>query len=364
MSTADSNGVSCGPDAMAKTLCPNCGHSPIPAGASECPKCGEPFDFLQTHKKAKNKFIDKLESEDNEITTFGGGLTGEVSAHPWPSAIVLLLGAAAWFVRAAGIFGTHEPQWTYGIVVAALIAFIGLITNLGPAKMIAQAVALAQLGAAAYLGQDDFAAPLTLAFIVQGVIAFISVFGEPGPIRRYLTLGSGIFAALFCVFVLGILKMKPPVVVPTLAADALGVTLRLPAGMRGLAPGQLSSALTVPPATLTSGNTVFGDTALGRYGVVTVATVEGAQLIGFCAAQWKLLGGKGEPEVAAHAAPASFGAPNVVYRLKTQGGANGLLACAKRKDGRLVALAVVQMSATDAQADLLFDAVGSGLQLK
>lgn len=349
---------------MAKTLCPNCGHSPIPHGASECPKCGEPFDFLPSHKKAKNKFIDKMEGEDNESTTFGGGLTGEVSAHPWPYAIILLLGAVAWFVRAAGLFGQSEPQWTYGIVIAALIAFVLLIVNFGPAKMVAQVVALAQVGAAAFLGMDNLVSPVTVAFLLQGAIAFVAVLGEPGPIRRYLTLGSGIFAAALCVLVLGVLKVKPAPVVPTLNADEFGVTLRLPVGMRALAPGQLSPALTVPPTSLTSGNTVFGDTALQRFGVVTVAKMEGAQLISSCAAHWKLLGGKGEAEVAMAPAPAAIGTPNVVYKLKTHGGANGFLACGKRADGRLVALAVVQMSAADAQAQAVFEAVGAGLSLK
>src|SRR4051812_40613508 len=114
---------------MAKTLCPSCGFSPIPHGASECPRCEEPFDFLQAHKKGRVKFVDKNDDEEQEMTSFGGGLTGAVTAHPWPAATVIAVGAVAWFFRAAGIFGAPDPLWTYGIVLLNLIGALLLVIN-------------------------------------------------------------------------------------------------------------------------------------------------------------------------------------------------------------------------------------------
>src|ERR1700693_5604195 len=114
---------------MVQTLCPACGFTPIPAGTEECPACGEPFAFLQMHKKAKNRFIDP-EAESPEATTFGGGVTSAVTAHPYPPAGAFLPGAVLWFLRASGILvDLSEPSWLFGIAVADLVVAALLVIN-------------------------------------------------------------------------------------------------------------------------------------------------------------------------------------------------------------------------------------------
>lgn len=352
---------------MAKTLCPNCGYSPIPRGASECPSCEEPFDFLQTHKKGRNKFVDKNDSGEGEMTTFGGGLTGAVSAHPWPAAIVIALGAVGWFFRAAGLFTPADPPWTYGLVGLSLIAALLLVINAGPAKMIAQGTALALLVSALYLGRFELASFVTLAFVLHATIAFSMVLGEPSPVRRYLALGLGLMFSLLAAASLVLHAGKVAPVLPTnveVDASALGLQLSLPQGFAALTAEQLTAALTVPPPSLTSGSAAFGDVKKKQFGVVTVQKMEEGQLVSSCRALHKTVGGRGEAEPTSHHAPSVLGSPSVVFRLKTATGATGLMACGKKPDGRLIALTVVQMSASDTATDALFDAVGAGLQLK
>ncbi|MFL5322308.1 MAG: zinc ribbon domain-containing protein [Myxococcaceae bacterium] len=351
---------------MAKTICPNCGFSPIPHGASQCPRCEEPFDFLQTHKKAQKKFIDRNSDEESDVTTFGGGLTGAVSAHPWPAAIVIALGAGAWFLRAAGMFGAPDPFWTYAIVLLDLVAALMLVINVGPSKMFAQGVTLLQLGAAAYLGRLSLQSVITVAFIAQALVAFTMVLGEPSPVRRYLSLGFGLMFSASAAAAVALLSQAPiPTVAPSKEIDEaeLGIKLSLPQGFTALSAAQVATALTVPPPSLTSGGTAFGDVANKRFGVLTVEKMEEGQLVGSCRALYKIVGGRGEPETAVHSAPAALGSPALVYRIKTATGATGLHACGKKPDGRLIALTVVT-SAADASGDAVFDAVGAGLSLK
>ena len=118
---------------MPETLCPNCGHSPIPYGAETCPKCHEPFDFLQMYKRGQRLRVDKQrDHDDGESTVFGGNLTGEVSAHPGPIAAVFFVGALAWFLRVGGVLGS------LGLITGGLLGY-GLMRT--SARRLAQRVA-------------------------------------------------------------------------------------------------------------------------------------------------------------------------------------------------------------------------------
>src|SRR5579871_1753731 len=173
---------------MVQTLCPAGGFSPIAPGTEECPACGEPFTFLQTHKRAKNQFIDP-EAESPEATTFSGGVTSAVTAHPSPPAIAFLAGAVLWFLRASGILvELNEPSWLFGVAVVDLVIPALLVVNVGPVKLLAQLAALGQLGAAAFLGRDDLVNPIHVLFAAHAIVLLVMVSGEPGVFRRALGL--------------------------------------------------------------------------------------------------------------------------------------------------------------------------------
>ncbi|MFP2929790.1 hypothetical protein ACLESO_32275 [Pyxidicoccus sp. 3LG] len=184
---------------MPQTLCPSCGHSPIPRGADACPSCGEPFDHLQSYKKVGRMRLDRpIQDADDDATVFGGDLvTSAVSAHPGPAAAVLLAGAVAWFIRAGGLVGTlSDPPWTYGLVFLDAVLALVLVLNRGPAKTLVQVGLGMQLVATLWLARSAPLAPVHVAYAVHAVLALSMVVGEPGQVRRYVGLGLGLGAAV------------------------------------------------------------------------------------------------------------------------------------------------------------------------
>ncbi|MBX5481449.1 MAG: zinc ribbon domain-containing protein [Myxococcaceae bacterium] len=353
---------------MAQTLCPACGHSPIPEGAEECPVCQEPFAFLPTHKKAKNRFIDRHASEESEATIFGGAVTGEVSAHPYPAAVVLFAGAAIWFLRASGIVGSFQsPGWLYGVVAADLLVALVLILNLGPARAIAQLAMIGQLGLTLWLARGALWAPMHLAFAGHAAFALLMVVGEPGRARRTMGLVLGLVCAgaASAWMALG----APPQAAAMgprekLAAPGAGFTLLLPPEWTSAKPAQLTAHLKLPPPTLSATTAGFASNAARAVGLVVVRNDPKAQLIGTCQTLHQDLGGTNTPRPISHRAPDAFGGAAAVYELRTFSGATGLLACSKLEDGRFVALAVLSVN-PDAEAGArAFDDVGAGLSLQ
>ncbi len=352
---------------MSETLCPNCGHSPIPPGAEACPACNEPFGFLQMHKRAQRKRVDKLrDHEEMEQTVFGGNLTGEVSAHPGPIAAVFFVGAAGWFLRAGGLLGAlGDPLWTYGLVVMDLVLGLLLILNLGPAKLLAQVGMLAQLGAAAFLARPGWLEPVHLAYMGHAIVAFVTVLGEPGVRRRYAGLGLGsaamLLGALFLVRPMGGAASGER---KMLVGRELGYQLELPAGWGLLHREQLAPHLALPGATLTGSGVGFGDTAQGRYGVLWVDRGAGQASTAECQGLLKAVGGDPASRPVTKHAPLALGSKALVYDLRTASGASGAFGCGQLGDGRLVGFAVVAAPPDAASGESAFAAVGAGLALQ
>lgn len=351
---------------MAETLCPNCGYSPIPAGAESCPECEEPFGFLRMHKRGQRRFVDPREHEDNEATVFGGNLTGELSAHPGPAAAVLFAGAAAWFLRVGVLGGLDDPLWAYGLVLLDMVLGLLLLLNQGPAKLLSQVGLVLQLGAAAWLGREALLAPVHLGFLAHAAVAWVLVTGEPGPVRRKVCLGLGLGAA-----VAAVLLVLWPVGLTRggggarqlLVGRELGFQLELPKDWGQLGREQLEPHLTLPAATLTGSGVAFGDAARGRFGVLWVDRKADLTLTGGCQELLQAMGGApGRP--LARAAPAALGGKALVYALRTPSGALGSLGCGQLEDGRLVGLGVVAASSEGEGGEAAFAVVGAGLALQ
>ncbi|MBZ4400518.1 zinc ribbon domain-containing protein [Myxococcus sp. AS-1-15] len=359
--------------AMPQTLCPSCGHSPIPRGASACPACGEPFDHLQSYKKVGRTRLDRLgDAVDDEATVFGGDLvTSAVSAHPGPVAAVLGAGAAAWFLRAGGVLGSlQDPAWTYGLVALDLVLALVLVLNRGPVKGIAQTGLAVQLVATAWLARGAPTAPVHVAYFALGLVALFLVVGEPGPARRHAGLGLGLATALASAVLLALpgtgASLGGGGVRQLLVGSELGYRLELPVGWERLTREQLSAHLPLPAATLHGSGVGFGDMARGRYGFLWVERSTGVKLEAGCQG---LLSAVGTGEEARTASPAALGSRSKLYTLSTSAGARGTLGCGLLPDGRLVGLAVVAAGSGDAQpgdtgGQESFAAVGEGLALQ
>ncbi|MCP3104805.1 zinc ribbon domain-containing protein [Myxococcus sp. K15C18031901] len=358
---------------MPQTLCPNCGHSPIPRGATACPSCGEPFDHLQAYKKVGRMRLDQIgEAVDDDATVFGGDLvTSAVSAHPGPAGVVLGAGAVAWFLRVGGVVGSlQDPQWAYGLVALDLVLALVLVLNRGPAKGLAQMGLVAQLLATAWLARAAPTAPVHLAYFALGVLSLTMVLGEPGVVRRYIGMGLGLGAALASVALVaapGALSGNGGVR-QLLVGSELGYRLELPVGWQRLTREQLVSHLPLPQATLNGSAVGFGDASRGEYGMLWVERSPGQALPAGCQGLLRALGA-GTPSAAALPAPPALGSRTQVHGLSMSSGARGVLGCGLLSDGRLVGLAVVVSpaggaSTVDASMEAAFRAVGSGLSLQ
>lgn len=355
---------------MPKTLCPSCGYSPIPHGAEACPSCHEPFDYLQMYKRGQRMRVDRLrDSEDMEQTVFGGNLTGEVTAHPGPIVGVFAVGAVAWFLRVGGVLGSlKDPTWAYGLVGLDLVLGLVLLVNLGPAKDLAQVGTVLQLAATGFLAREAPLAPVHLSYIVYALVALVSVLGEPGPVRRYVTLGLGattaLLGAIFLALPTGVVSEPGSGSHQLLVGRDLGYQLELPAGWARLTREQLAPHLTLPAATLTGGGVGFGEQAQGRYGALWVDRGAHQPAAASCQELLEAFGGAPSSKPLAKPAPLALGTKALVYELSTGSGARGTFSCGKLGDGRLVGFAVVAAPPSAGGAEAAFVAVGSGLALQ
>jgi len=355
---------------MPETLCPSCGHSPIPHGAESCPRCHEPFDFLQMYKRGQRLRVDKQrDRDDGEATVFGGNLTGAVSAHPGPIAAVFFLGAVGWFLRAGGVLGQlNDPLWTYGLVVLNLALGLVLLINLGPAKLLAQLGMVLQLAVAGLLARGSLGEAVHWAYLGHAVVGLVAVVGEPGSARRYACLGLGVamvlLGALLLVWPVGRTEQVPTASRQLLVSKDLGYELELPGGWERLTREQLAPHLTLPPASLSGGGVAFGDAARGRYGGLWIERGASPPAAAGCQQLLKAFGGEAPGRASARPAPGALGARALVYELRTAGGASGTFSCGLLADGRLVGLGMVAVPPQAASAEPAFVAVGAGLSLR
>lgn len=352
---------------MAKTLCPNCGWSPIPANAEECPACHEPFAFVPSFKRARrlDRMAVPLGDDEGGNTIMGGTVfTGAVSVHPRQAVAVFLAAGFAWLVRASAAMGEGAPGWTWALVGAALLSALLLYIRRGPSKLLAQFSALGFVFAALLLGYPELMRSTPLMYAINGAVALLMVSGEPGPARRWVGFGLGLLTAALAIASLALPAAPGPDRAggrrrQELVSEEFGFRLRLPSGFRLLEPGDVTT-FRAPPV----GNRA--DVTVAAPGLVARLTVsrDPAQLPASCETHHRSLGGAVGAQPLREAAPAALGPDAVVYPLVLGTGAQGKLACGLSPDGRFLALAVVSTRGDVDTAQLAFVDVGAGLRLQ
>lgn len=346
--------------ARPETICPNCGHSPIREGAEICPRCRKPFAFELVHERIQR--AKPGDTIDGDTTTFGGGVTDAVTAHPMPPAAVFALGAVAWFLRAGGVLGeAEEPAWLYSLVAVNLVVPMMLIINLGPARVVAQLVGLAELAVAVLLAEGDFLNLLHAGFIALPAVILFMTTAEPGPARRNVGLALGVVATGVAVAGMLLGAKTPRLGEVEIVSRAQGFSLRVPEGYRALGREEMLPHLHLPLAGGTARSFGFGNKAKRIYGALTFD--RGAALIGGCQELLRSLGGVQEGAPVSSSAPRALGQPALVLELRTASGAVGRLACGKLADGRLAALAVVAQDPDPHVGATIFEQVGASLSI-
>jgi hypothetical protein len=347
--------------ASPETLCPKCAFSPIPQGAEKCPRCNEVFAFNPLYMRAQKMMVDQRKGLDFEAT-LRGGLTGAVSAHPAPAATVLALGAALWLIRAAGLFvDLREPSWLFALAAFELCAATVLMANIGPAKLFAQAVAVAHIVAALMLGAT--LSPHTLASASIGVVVIAMTVGEPSQGRRSGGLIAGFVCSAAAVASL-VWVTDPPPAGPVLIDDLrIGYQLMVPAGWKKLTPEELAPHLPLPSEDLDNKYVGFGSRLNRTYGLLTLTNVEDVQLLPACQDQLRRLGAINEPQPLGPAAPEAFGKESMLFELRTASGALGKFGCGK-VGKRLVTMGVVVLDPTPGIGASAFERVSAGLTVR
>lgn len=348
---------------MAKTLCPNCGWSPIPANAEECPACHEPFAFVPSFKRARR--LDRMAvplGDDEAGNTIMGGtvFTGAVSVHPRQAVAVFLAAAFAWLVRVSAAMGEGAPGWTWALVAGGLLSALLLYIRRGPSKLLAQFSAIGFVLSALWLGYPELLQSTPLMYALNGGVALLMVSGEPGPARRWVGLGLGLLTA-----VLAIASLAFPAAPrqndgrrerrQELVSEDFGFRLTLPSGFHLLDAGDVAT-FRAPAA----GNR--SDVTVAAPGVVARLTV--SRDPNSCEDHHRSLGGAVGAQPVREPAPAVLGANAVVYPLVLGTGAQGRLGCGTSADGRFLALAVVSTRGDVDTAQLAFADVGAGLRLQ
>ncbi len=182
----------------AETLCPSCGFGPIPEGQETCPACSTQFaanPLFKRAAKAGGQGVRKDQADLEATRTTLGGITGSVEANPVPTAAVLVGSTFAWVVRCVGML-SDRPQalWPLGVAAIQMGVAMLLVVSAGPARALAQMVALLQI-ASAYLAGGSPVAQVGYGGV--GVALLVMTVSEPGDVRRWVGTGAAVAMLLF-----------------------------------------------------------------------------------------------------------------------------------------------------------------------
>lgn len=332
--------------------------------------CGDRYDFLPMHKRAKNRFVHDDDDDEGEMTvTARGAVTGAFTAHPLPAMILLVLGAIAWAapiaLERAGVSAGLgiDPRVAFGIAGLDLALALLVAARLGPVQLLVSSGMAAQLvvivGLAATGGP---AAPLLLYGMHAAAGLGLSL-GDPRRLRRLVSATVGVIALA------GALLVPRGTVTPVEEGRAhenasLGYRLLLPERHRALAAADLAGRLTLPEPTMTRDAVAFGAPEAGELVLLTFSRGDAPELQTACEAAWETvtITTSGSPVPLPRPVPAAMGR-GFVYPLPVSAG-SGLFACSRLADGRLVTLSVAGRANAAEPTEALFDRVGAGLSLE
>ncbi len=317
--------------AQPQTMCPKCGLSPLPEGVERCPRCQEDFGGPLTVTQSRMGLT-------LSRTLMGGGLQGEVTAHPGTFAIVLALSAVVWLVRASGLLvQVGDPPWLLGLAAFELGCAALLMARYGPARRAAQALAVLQLIVCLVVGKWD--AVFNLFGAALAAVLLVMLFGEAGTVRRWVGLVAGVGLAAGDLTALWIRADAPPPPLLAVADPVYGASLKAPHGWELLQPEDVAPDLDVPAESGKTRYTCFGDVKAHLFGVMVVSKDEEQLEVG-CPWQIKRLGGVTDAAPLSLPPPGALGQGGLLFDLRTRSGATGRIACATL-GGKLVGLAVV-----------------------
>jgi hypothetical protein len=184
-----------------ETLCPECGFGPIKAGTEDCPQCHHHFAANPLYKRARKAGgpgVRKDQIDTEATATTLGGITSSVVAHPLPTSLLLAAAAIAWVVRAAGILSdAHEPLWPFALAALQMGVAMLLIAGAGPAKALAELIAVGQVVSAYFVGGSPLA---RVGFGGVGVALLAMTIGEPSDFRRWMGMGAGLATLLIGIY--------------------------------------------------------------------------------------------------------------------------------------------------------------------
>ncbi len=178
---------------MSETACPKCTFTPIPEFAERCPKCNHLFAY------------DRVDYT-NVTRTRAGGLTGAVTANPWPVAMAMIFAAIVWTLRAGGfIVSIGDPPWVFGVAAFHVLGAMLLLTTSGPAKHIAILASVIAILAA--FGRYEAPIIVTVACVLIAIGLIVGTIAEPPQSR---IVGGATFAIISSLGTIGALWRTPP----------------------------------------------------------------------------------------------------------------------------------------------------------
>ncbi|MBL8955542.1 MAG: hypothetical protein JNK82_32505 [Myxococcaceae bacterium] len=185
----------------AETLCPSCGFGPIPEGKDTCPACSTQFaanPLFRRAAKAGGQGVRKDQADLEATRTTLGGITGAVEANPVPTAAVLAGATLTWVIRCVGMLSDRpEPIWPLGVAAIQMGVAMLLMVSAGPAKTLAQVMAVVQIGCAYLAGGSPVA---QVGYGGVGVALLVMTVAEPGDVRRWVGTGAAVAMLFFGVF--------------------------------------------------------------------------------------------------------------------------------------------------------------------
>jgi hypothetical protein len=226
---------------MSETVCPFCTFSPIDDEAERCPRCNR-------------LFVDRFVEQSTISRTVVGGLTGAVTANPWPVALGLLVTAALWAVRGSGLLlEVGDGPFSFAVAAVHVLAVTLVLTATGPAKHAAALASVLAIAWAAWCALfGDVPPVVTVACLMAAAGLMGGSLAEPSRTRIAAGATFAIISALGGAVALGLASAPASTPSLVLVDGAAQWSMTIPPRWVVRRPIDPPSALTRPEDTATS----------------------------------------------------------------------------------------------------------------